>query len=151
VLDFDPGQSHVRLRSSRGLQVFTKSANRWHIALRIICVVALVSLSFAHRPVALASTTADTGLPTDISAFLLPDGTLPILCFSSDRNSEKGNAGSGSCEACRLSATTDIPQSPAIGERLVSPVLVTQNTPKAIVLQQASFPPAAPPRAPPIS
>jgi len=126
--------------------VFGIKANRWHFALRIICAIALVSLSFAHQPLALAK-----GSSSNLSAYLLPDGSLPILCSSSGDGSKKGNGRTDTCEACRLATSIAVPLAPSFGQRLAAPVSAIPNQPKIILVKHQSFPPAAPPRAPPFS
>ncbi len=70
-------------------------------ATRIACALALVFVALAHRPAA-------GYMPADLSAYALPDGSVPSLCLPS----EEGNGGAAKdtgCEYCRLAAATILP------------------------------------------
>lgn len=122
-----------------------KSGNRQQSITRIICVFALLLLSFSHQPFALAKTGS-----SDFSAYLLPDGSLPVFCFSVD-----GKSGSsmdmGKCEACRLSAAINLPLAPSLAKRVSTPLLVDRIVSASPPIILHTFPPSAPPRAPPVS
>lgn len=76
--------------------------------------LAMVLLPYAHRHLSLDA-------EPDLSAFVLPDGTLPLLCKS---NAPGGNKASRSwtCDACRLTAAPGLVAPPAVqvsGSRLI--------------------------------
>lgn len=78
--------------------------------------LAMASLPFAHRQAA-------TAAEPDLSAYALPDGTLPILCTTNLKGSGKSHQGSGTCEACRLTSAPGLVL-PALGA-LPSPAIAT--------------------------
>lgn len=83
---------------------------RWQKGVRILCALALLAIGFAHRvPV------ADAGyVGTEISAYILPDGSLPDLChtFTLDEGQSHPDrhAFAPVCEACRISVGILLPQ-----------------------------------------
>jgi hypothetical protein len=84
----------MRLRRDSNLRLLT--------LVRITCALALLLVAFAHRPVAFAA------VPFDVTAYVLPDGTIPDLCVP-------GNAGNGEihatgCEFCRLASGIILPE-----------------------------------------
>lgn len=78
------------------------------LGLRILCALAFLLLGFAHKP-----PVVDVGpIPaSEIAAYILPDGTLPVLCLPSEVGTAKqDHHESGNfCEACRLAASTILP------------------------------------------
>jgi len=117
-------------------------------AIRMICVVALVLLGLAHRPVA---SPAPQFSPQEIAALTLPDGTLPELCLPSEDGKGKAHAATSDCEACRISATALLPTpSDAVGIRM--PLVATVDLPQpAEAHYRQLFPPDSHPRAPPVT
>ena len=73
---------------------------------RIMCVFALLLVSFAHR-VAAPPPQADI----DLSAYTLPDGTVPVICHSPSGTDDGGGSTvlSGDCEYCRLAGAAILP------------------------------------------
>jgi hypothetical protein len=77
--------------------------------MRTLCVLALLCLGFAHRVPAIESS-----VPAgDSLAYMLPDGTVPILCLPSlhsdaSHHDESGHPRPG-CDACRLCASLLLP------------------------------------------
>lgn len=73
--------------------------------LHLLCACALVFVASIHRTPAAANAAT-----LDLSAYALPDGTLPVLCLAS--GDEDGGPASAKhrtgCEACRLTATPDL-------------------------------------------
>lgn len=117
-------------------------------AIRMFCVVALVMLGLAHRP---AVSFAPQLSPQEIAALTLPDGTLPELCLPSEDGKSKPHAGTSTCEACRIAATALLPTpSDAVGVRLPLIAAVALPQPAEAHYRQL-FPPAAHPRAPPVT
>lgn len=81
--------------------------------IRIICVLALVAVGFAHK----VPTPVDTSAAAEFAQYMMPDGNLPTLCITStDDHAHDGDKGSrdhvagGDCEACRLAASVLVPQ-----------------------------------------
>ena len=83
----------------------SRAYGKWATYLRLLCAIALLSISFAHR----APATAFVAISSDVSAFALPDGTAPDLCLAGVHDGEEGYGASGTCEACRLSALLLLP------------------------------------------
>ena len=54
------------------------------IALRLLCAMLLVVLGFAHRPVSASA------MPMDMSAYALPDGTMPTICIPDESGGKTG-------------------------------------------------------------
>ncbi|TCN30416.1 hypothetical protein [Sinorhizobium americanum] len=120
---------------------------KWRIAVRLLAAVALVFLSFAHRP-SLIGTNAALA-----AEYRLPDGSFAEICFGTegvDHEDGKVPAVAPICEACRLAASVLLPDPPQAsvpadkGNWLaVSPVTETQ-----VALTPLRLLP--PPRGPPI-
>jgi hypothetical protein len=75
---------------------------------RIICALALLFVGFAHKPPVTDSYPVP---PTEVAHYILPDGTLPVLCLPSQDGTIKHghpDAASG-CEACRLTTSVLVP------------------------------------------
>jgi len=75
---------------------------------RLLCVIALLFVGFAHR-VPAVSPQPDV----DLSAYALPDGTLPVICHTPAGTGDgSGNAVfSSDCEFCRLASAALLPTS----------------------------------------
>lgn len=75
----------------------------------VICALAFLLLGFAHK-----APVVDAGaIPaSEIAAFILPDGSLPMLCLSSGdgKTNHHGQEATGFCETCRLAAATILPE-----------------------------------------
>ena len=112
--------------------------------LRIMCVVALTLVAFAHRPVALPETSG-----FDLAAYTLPDGSVPVLCITDDGDGSSGHAGSGSCEFCRIATSIVLPAPSgdfvACGEKLKLVFAVPRET----VLPARTLTRSQPARGPP--
>jgi hypothetical protein len=68
-------------------------------------VLAMASLGFAHRPLAL-------GQAPDLSAYALPDGSLPEICRTGGAGSLPGKVHAGAaCDACLMTAAPGLPAS----------------------------------------
>lgn len=87
---------------------------RLNIFMRMMIIVALTMIGFAHKPVMAGS------LPASIeyAAYTLPDGTLPVICITvtgdEDMAGAKGGMGAYGCDACRLAASILVPQAPTV-------------------------------------
>lgn len=115
---------------------------------RILCALALLLVGFAHTPPAIAQYFLS---PSELAEFVLPDGTLPVLCLPSEDSTSKqaDHVGKAGCEACRLAASVLLPSpSDTVGERIlraaerVEPVRIE-------ALYRQLFPPNTSPRGPP--
>ncbi len=88
---------------SSGSQSKINMTRQWRILpnlLRILCVVGLVMIGFAHKPVLADSTQAGT-----IVLAALPDGSLPTLCFGETDGRKAPAMAYHGCDACRLSSS----------------------------------------------
>jgi hypothetical protein len=75
--------------------------------LRIMCAMAMLLLGFSHHVISPAAASAQQ---EDLSAYRLPDGSLPVLCLPRDGDQDRGqDGGSSGCEACRLSTSVTLP------------------------------------------
>ncbi len=116
---------------------------------RILCVIALVFVGFAHQVPVRASTDVS---PADFAEYVLPDSTLPTLCVTVSEGSEKGQhdkAHSQGCEACRISSSILLPVPADLHGNhvrfVVAPVLPVRTG----TLYRRLFTPNTAPRAPP--
>ena len=79
---------------------------------RMLCVFALLFASFAHRVPAASSPATSPQTSVDLSAYALPDGTLPVICHSPSRTDDGGGTVFFSdCEFCRLAGAAILPVS----------------------------------------
>ncbi|WLD96041.1 hypothetical protein PX860_10730 [Agrobacterium leguminum] len=115
---------------------------------RTLCALALLLVGFAHKPPVLAN----SQIPLrEIAQYVLPDGTLPVLCLPSEDGKAKHDhhdIGSG-CEACRLTASVLLP---APADALGLPILreAERVTPTRVeAFYRQLFPPNTSPRGPP--
>ncbi|NRP19058.1 hypothetical protein LPJGGPFB_02312 [Ensifer adhaerens] len=93
----------------------TRCKGHLPIAVRIVAALALVFLSFAHKP-AMAKSLP----PGEIAAYQLPDGTIAEICFGTDgvdHDSGKSQSMAPVCEACRLAGAALLPTPPQQSER----------------------------------
>ncbi|SOC86281.1 hypothetical protein SAMN05421890_4807 [Ensifer adhaerens] len=79
---------------------------RLNICVRMMIVVALTMIGFAHKPVMAGEVPASVLY----AAYTLPDGTLPVLCITVTGDEDKASAPKGTmrdygCDACRLAAS----------------------------------------------
>ncbi|WP_246659072.1 hypothetical protein [Rhizobium sp. FY34] len=115
--------------------------------MRILCAIALLCVGFAHKP-PLVSSTASIA---DLASYMLPDGTVPILCLTgeSDGTKHPGDHIGNGCEVCRLAACAILPTpADSIGEALIVATDVQLPIRREAFYRQL-FPPSAPPRGPP--
>lgn len=124
----------------------------WRMAVHALCMLALFAVGFAHK---VPEASASPLTPSEIAAYTLPDGTLPVLCISDqavsdhDHDQDHKHKPDSGCEACRISASVMLPL-PADTVGLVAKLDRTLTFPR---LQQPLlarlFPPNTAPRAPP--
>lgn len=120
--------------------------NDWRMAVRMLCALALVFVAFAHQPVSAAPA------QPDLSAYTLPDGSLPVLCLT-DTGGDKDHHSSAwhgnGCEACRLASSVILPMPPMTAGQKVEPLQSLANKREAALIARHAYPPSAPPQAPP--
>lgn len=125
--------------------------SRTMLAIRILSVLALVLVAFAHKPVDLA--------PADdyrLAQYMLPDGSYPVLCVTDHGGDESGHGQEKhlhrtDCDACRISASFFCPL-PANSTGAAPHVAMANGTvPPQPVLRRVAYPPSAPPQAPPLA
>ncbi|WP_420960305.1 hypothetical protein [Brucella sp. IR073] len=115
---------------------------------RFLCALALVFVAFAHKPIDLGP-----GDGYDLAAYTLPDGTVPVLCLPSgkgdDHRGHDDHLYSQACEACRISSGFVCPVPPKAPGPALSTGEVAARVAVAPVIRRDSYPPSAPPQAPP--
>jgi hypothetical protein len=124
---------------------------RSSLAIRLLSVLALMLVAFAHKPVDL--NTLDS---YQLAQYQLPDGTYPVICISDqgenqDHHGHDKHLSSESCEACRIASgflcpTPDSSTGPSPHIAMADGVVPPQP-----VLRRAVYPPSAPPQAPPLA
>lgn len=112
-------------------------------AIHIVLSLAVLAAAFAHRP------TLPLDVAPDLSAYVLPDGTLPVIC-TVDADGDASGSAAGPCEFCRIWASVIVPLPQGGFERLaaraVEAILVERGTTHVRPILRR----AAPPRAPPV-
>lgn len=115
---------------------------------RIICVLALLFVGFAHKPPVI-----DSGLIplSEIAEYVLPDGTRPVLCLpSEDGKSKHDHQGMISgCEACRLTASVILPTPVDISGQTIPRAFDSFKPIRREAFYRQLFPPNTSPRGPP--
>ena len=122
------------------------------LAVRLLSVLALMFVAFAHKPINIAS--AEELL---LAEYVLPDGTYPVLCItdhavdqnSHDRDQHPHN--SNICDACRISSAFLCPMPTASSGAAPNVALAHAIVPSQPVLWRDIYPPSAPPQAPPFA
>jgi len=120
---------------------------RWLV--RMACAIALLFVGFGHQAPASAASTFAQG---EFAEYVLPDGTLPVICIA-DKDSRvqpHGKKHQSECEACLVSSAVILPTPGSFGivnlrieDALASPYV------GAIARKQAQ-PPNKGARAPPL-
>jgi hypothetical protein len=89
---------------------------RLTVIMRIVIIVALTMIGFAHQPVS-----AELPASVQYAAYTLPDGTLPVFCVTVTDDEDFGGGDGGKsrshyhgCEACRLAGTVLAAEPPVI-------------------------------------
>ena len=120
--------------------------NNWRMAVRMLCALALVFVAFAHQPVSAAPAL------DDLSAYTLPDGSLPVLCLTDTGNKKDHHKtawhGTG-CEACRLVSSVILPVPATVASSKIEPLQSLAIKREAALIARHAYPPSAPPQAPP--
>lgn len=116
---------------------------------RMLCVLSLVLVAFAHKPLDV-SNQLEAYAGVDISAYILPDGTLPDLCLT-DEGDDSHHAGNNHCEACRIASSVDLPL-PFSGLEITGTSQSAKPTfPQGVRFSRLILRPGASPRGPPNS
>lgn len=118
--------------------------------LRLLCALALLAFGFAYKPPVVSA----AGLtPAELAQYILPDGTLPILCVTGAHEGggakSRHDAASSRCEVCRLTQSI-LPEGPSTGFVAVAAMIENEFPPDDWPASHSS--PASPntgPRAPP--
>lgn len=110
------------------------------IALRILCVMALVFAAFAHT----APLSAQSG---DV-AYALPDGTVPALCLNGGSQHPQ-KAAKDHCEFCRIAGSVATPTPPDTCLAEVALDSAAPPQPSAVRLARPAYFRSAPPTGPP--
>lgn len=125
----------------------SRNHNTLNTVTRLLCVIALLLVGFAHRMPA-ASPQPDV----DLSAYALPNGTLPVICQSPSGTQD----GSGKavffsdCGFCRLASTAILP----VPEHTRTPPCSAAAVPVRVAHDLTVFPihyPGTPTRGPPLA
>ncbi|MCF8483052.1 MAG: hypothetical protein K9H25_21720 [Rhodospirillum sp.] len=125
---------------------------RGHMALwlRLICVLSLLMVGFGHRPFPTVSDTLSSGAGGALSAYALPDGSLPFICTVPSTGSEDGATLTyQGCDACRIVASFCLATPVVLPVPLGIQETVERPIPGSITAFTAPLPHDAPPRAPP--
>lgn len=113
ALDYKPSMAIVGNNSSR---TRPKGA---HALLQVICALALVLSTLFHA----------SALPRqpggDLSAYRLPDGTLPVLCLPGSAGQKPDGTSGTSCPYCTLASMPALPAAadPITLARALPPIL----------------------------
>ncbi|MCF1436039.1 hypothetical protein B7W85_15635 [Allorhizobium ampelinum] len=126
----------------------------WQMAVHVWCMIAVVAIGFAHKaPQAFAT----PQIPTEFAAYTLPDGSLPVLCISSqtsfapeDHGKAHGHLSQSGCEACRIGASILLPMPADTIGVTARASLETASPPVQEPVIARIFPPNSAPRAPPL-
>jgi len=117
--------------------------NRANAYLAILYGLAMLLLPLAHRPLPSAG--------TELSAFTLPDGTLPVICWGGAGQSKQPTSAKPTCDACLLTAAPGL--FPSLIVQVVPParaLILADHIPQEIV-RAFSANAATYPRGPPAS
>ena len=120
-------------------------ATAWRLLFAVLYGLAMLALPFAHAPIATRSA-------PDLAAFVLPDGSLPLLCTSgADKSAPGAPVQAHKCVACTLTAAPGLGAASCPDLTPPAPVVVTilAEPTRRIVVHEPST--TARPRAPPIA
>ena len=126
-----------------------RSLHTWVLVVRAVLAIALVTSAFAQKPLTLV---APDNSRISLSDYVLPDGSLPILCVTDTSGSGTSHQyGKLGCDLCRLTPSVVLPcPQPSVGLATASMRAVLQPS-RFEAVYRRFFPPSAPPRGPPIS
>lgn len=124
--------------------MMTGRMKRWAACLRILCAVALLSVGFAHQPVA-----ASVPNGFELAEYVLPDGTMPDLCLDGMVGGQDKHVAPLKCEACRIGSAMLLPEPADLAGAVLSFQLVADLPLVEEALHSRRERPGSPPRAPP--
>ncbi len=119
----------------------------WRLAVHLVGALALVLVAFAHRGPLLSPSALQ-----DAAAYAFPDGSIPVICVTLP--AEPGKPGvrhALPCDACLIAAGVLVPQPPAFSFPAFADASPRLQQPARFVLPRSTWPPAAPPTAPPFA
>jgi hypothetical protein len=125
----------------------TTAASDMAKMVRILCAIALLCVSFAHKTPVIDTQAA----PQHVTAYTLPDGTFPSLCSPDrdDKGQHRGHDTGNGCEACRIASSVLLP-APADAIGAIIDVAIAQSLPiRREAFYRPLFPPNTSPRGPP--
>ncbi|CAN7689781.1 hypothetical protein [Rhizobium sp. LjRoot254] len=111
-------------------------------AVRLLCVLCLVMIGFAHKPVEAASA-------GNIPVYVLPDGSIASICIPGDHDQSPAKAASHGCDACRLSSTALLPTPQDHCGQPLAYAQIVKVQERQYRLARQIYPPSSGPRAPP--
>lgn len=112
------------------------------MVLRALVAVALLLSAFAHRPAAFEAYGVQ-----DLTAYVLPDGTLPVLCLPGDEN--KSSKHFDACDFCQIASSFALPLPAADLSSSHFGVVLAVLIPSSDHIPASGVPPSARPRGPP--
>jgi len=122
--------------------------------LRGLIAFALLAIAFGHQPLNPGASGLQNAGADELSAYALPDGTLPVICFgdgtSGGVGDGKGRGFGAGCDACRLTGSFILPEPSCDGAK--TRVLAGRRVISGVApeLTASAFSPSAPPTAPPL-
>ena len=125
-----------------------KRWTQWAAWVRILCALALICVGLSHKPPVIDPRAIPA---SEISAYMLPDGTFAELCLPDIDSNGKAKPhlfGTG-CEACRLAGSILLATPPSTSGEVIVATLDVLSPPLVEALHGRVFPPSAAPRAPP--
>lgn len=124
---------------SPAIRAHVRAKGPLRVLLHMLCACALLLVASVHQLPARSGAVPTT---IDLSDYMLPDGTLPVLCLSPDEEGAPGAAHRHGCDVCRIAATpellapVDTPARPADYRIVTSPRLVETSAPRAPVISR---------------
>jgi hypothetical protein len=112
-------------------------------------VLSLVFVGFSHQVPGLAG---DQVATSEIAQYVLPDGTIPILCTTivDDNGTEHGKiAHLHPCDACQITASVILPEPTDVVGSHIGFVATIGLPLRAEAIHRQLYPPNTGPRAPP--
>lgn len=114
--------------------------------MRLLCALAILFMGFAHQPAA----SREIG-PLDVSAYALPDGSIPVFCISDSGDGQKDrHFVFHGCDACRIGASILLPSPADMLGRATPFAVAAALQPPDFIVHRRILSPGAPPRAPPL-
>ncbi|MFP1630344.1 hypothetical protein ACLB6G_01280 [Zhengella sp. ZM62] len=100
----------------------------FRLFMRASIIAALALASFAHKPVDLSAWQT-----FELSAYELPDGSLPVICFGTDDRDAGGETGrTEACAFCQIAGSVALPLPDGSSEpadlAVVQPLFPTDTT-----------------------